>query len=78
MTLRTLPGTLDRMDLIINGEPRTVPEVPSLTALLAHLDIDPRRVAVEVNETVIKRARYDDTALTSRDRIEIVNFVGGG
>ena len=50
----------------------------TLASLLQRLDIDPRRVAVEHNLTVVKRARYEDTLVTDGDRVEIVNFVGGG
>ena len=50
----------------------------TVTALLAHLEIDARRVAVELNETVIKKALYDDTPIAAGDAVEIVNFVGGG
>jgi len=66
------------MQLLINGDPHDVPGPLSVSALLAHLAIDPRRVAVEVNETVIKKARYDDMRIEPDDRVEIVNFVGGG
>lgn len=66
------------MHLVINGDPHEVPGPLSVSALLAHLAIDARRVAVEVNETVIKKARYDDTPVEADDRVEIVNFVGGG
>ena len=50
----------------------------SVSALLERLGIDPRRVAVEHNLVVLKRARYDDTIVNDGDEIEIVNFVGGG
>jgi thiamine biosynthesis protein ThiS len=50
----------------------------SITALLATLDIDPRRVAVEHNLVVIKRAAYESTLVNEGDEVEIVNFVGGG
>jgi sulfur carrier protein len=66
------------MQLVINGDPHDLPGPLSVSALLAHLAIDPRRVAVEVNETVIKKARYDETRVEPDDRVEIVNFVGGG
>jgi len=66
------------MNVTLNGEPRDVPAALTVSTLLAHLDIDARRVAVEVNESVVKRAKYDETALASGDVIEIVNFVGGG
>ena len=44
----------------------------------ARLDIDSRRVAVERNLVVLKRALFDTTEVTDGDQIEIVNFVGGG
>ena len=50
----------------------------TIAALLAGLDIDPRRVAVEHNLFIIKRARYDTTTINEGDTVEIVNFVGGG
>jgi thiamine biosynthesis protein ThiS len=50
----------------------------SVAALLAQLDIDPRRVAVEHNLNIIKRQTYSDTLIGEGDRLEIVNFVGGG
>jgi sulfur carrier protein len=50
----------------------------SVTALLARLDIDPRRVAVEHNLTIIKKPRYPEVIVGDGDTVEIVNFVGGG
>ena len=47
-------------------------------ALLARLDIDPRRVAVEHNLVVVRRATYQSTVVRGGDEVEIVNFVGGG
>ena len=66
------------MHVTLNGESRDVPAPLTVAALLANLDIDARRVAVEVNESVIRRARYGDTDIQSGDAVEIVNFVGGG
>jgi thiamine biosynthesis protein ThiS len=45
---------------------------------LASLEIDARRVAVEHNLVVLKRAAFDATRLSEGDNVEIVNFVGGG
>lgn len=50
----------------------------SVAALLEHLDIDARRVAVELNLFVLKRAAFDTTIVNEGDEVEIVNFVGGG
>ncbi len=67
------------MRLIVNGEEYTV-EKDTLTieSLLNELGIIPERVAVEVNLNVIKKKDYKDHPLKDGDRVEIVNFVGGG
>ena len=66
------------MTIILNGDPVEVAGPLTLTALLAHLGVDARRVAVEHNLNVIKRAHYDSTQIADGDQVEIVNFVGGG
>ena len=66
------------MTIIVNGEPLTVQNCANIDALLAKLEIDARRVAVERNLVVIKRHAYATTPLQDGDAIEVVNFVGGG
>ncbi len=65
------------MIVTLNGDPFET-DAPTISTLLAQLDIDPRRVAVERNFVVIKRDAYASTAIETGDQIEIVNFVGGG
>jgi thiazole synthase len=62
----------------LNGEAHELAGPLSISALLAALDVDPRRVAVEHNLVVVKRHAYDSTTIDDGDEIEIVNFVGGG
>jgi thiamine biosynthesis protein ThiS len=62
----------------LNGEPYELDAPLSVTALLAKLQIDPRRVAVEHNLVVVKRGLFDATQIDAGDEVEIVNFVGGG
>jgi thiamine biosynthesis protein ThiS len=62
----------------LNGEPYTLDSPITVSQLLERLGIDPRRVAVERNLVVLKRALYPDTVIHEGDEIEIVNFVGGG
>ena len=66
------------MTIVLNGDPVDVSGPLTVSALLEHLRVDPRRVAVEHNLNVIKRANYDTTQINEGDQIEIVNFVGGG
>ena len=62
----------------LNGESFEIAQPLTVAALLAHLEIDGRRVAVEVNEFVVKKAAYADTIVREGDVVEVVNFVGGG
>jgi thiamine biosynthesis protein ThiS len=62
----------------LNGEPHDLPGPLSIVALLAALGIDGRRVAVEHNLVVVKRAAFETTMIREGDEVEIVNFVGGG
>ena len=66
------------MRIRLNGEPFEVTEPMTVSGLLAQLEIDQRRVAVERNLVVLKRGTFDSTQLAEGDEIEIVNFVGGG
>ena len=66
------------MTIALNGDPFTVEGPATIATLLAQLDIDPRRVAVERNYVIVKRDQYAATEIAEGDQIEIVNFVGGG
>ena len=66
------------MEITLNGDPFELDAPLSLTALLARLEIDPRRVAVEHNLEIVRRQRFPEVIVSHGDRIEIVNFVGGG
>ena len=66
------------MKIRLNGDPFELAGPMTIAALLAQLEIEPRRVAVEHNLAIIKRARYETTTINEGDTVEIVNFVGGG
>lgn len=66
------------MKITLNGDPLELPGPVTVSALLARLELDGRRVAVEHNLTVLKRATFDTVEIRDGDHVEIVNFVGGG
>jgi thiamine biosynthesis protein ThiS len=66
------------MKIILNGDPYEVAAPLTISDLLARLEIDARRVAVERNLSIVKRALFETTEIHEGDQIEIVNFVGGG
>jgi thiamine biosynthesis protein ThiS len=78
LTCPDLHATLGVLTIRLNGEPYELPGPLSVAALLARLQIDPRRVAVERNTVVVRRPAYDTTLVEEGDEIEIVNIVGGG
>jgi thiamine biosynthesis protein ThiS len=66
------------LKITLNGDPLELPGPVTVSTLLAQLELDSRRVAVEHNLTVLKRATYDTVEIRDGDQVEIVNFVGGG
>lgn len=65
------------MNITVNGEASSI-ESMSVLDYLNSIDIDPRRVAVELNRDILPKAAYPDTLLKDGDQLEIVQFVGGG
>jgi sulfur carrier protein len=63
--------------IVVNGERKDVGPL-SVLGLLEMLEIDPRRVAVELNLEILPKPDFETTPLQDGDRIEIVHFVGGG
>jgi sulfur carrier protein len=66
------------IEVVINGEPRQVPDGTTVAALIGELGLGDRRVAVERNREVVPRAQHATTVLAAGDRLELVTFVGGG
>lgn len=66
------------MQIIVNGEPRSV--VAGLTAaqLIDLLELGGRRLAMEINREILPRSRYAEHALREGDQVEIVQAIGGG
>jgi sulfur carrier protein len=66
------------MRIEINGEPRDVLASTTIAALLDNLGLGDKPVAVEVNQLIVPRAEHAAHALREGDRLELVQFVGGG
>ncbi len=66
------------MKITLNGEKKSVPDSVTVLGLLELLKIQHQRVAVELNEAIVKKERYTLTALKEGDSLEVVSFMGGG
>lgn len=72
------PGDNAGMDIVLNGEPRSLDPALTVLQLLQREGLADRRVAVEVNGDIVPRSRHAEHALAPGDRIEIVHALGGG
>jgi sulfur carrier protein len=66
------------IDVTVNGEPQTAPEGQTILGLLRQLELDPARVAVELDRHIVKQPLWAETRIRPGAQIEIVQFVGGG
>jgi sulfur carrier protein len=66
------------ISISVNGEQRSTAEGQTILELLRQLQIDPARVAVELDRRIVKQPRWSETVVEAGAAIEIVQFVGGG
>ena len=66
------------MRIILNGAPRDLESGTTVLDLVLSLSDDPRGIAIERNLEIVPKAEHKTTHLQDGDRLEIVQFVGGG
>jgi sulfur carrier protein len=66
------------MQVIINGEGHTFNDGILLSTLLTQLEISGKRIAVEINESIVPKSQHDATVIHQGDKIEIIHAIGGG
>ena len=77
-TARPATGDNKGMDILLNGEPRTLAPAASIIDLLRLEGLADRRVAVEVNGAIVPRGQHATHALQPGDKVEVVHALGGG
>jgi thiamine biosynthesis protein ThiS len=66
------------MEIVVNGERHTTEEGQTVLGLLQELQLEPARVAVELDRRIVRQAHWGETPLRTGAQLEIVQFVGGG
>ncbi|MEC7290135.1 MAG: sulfur carrier protein ThiS [Pseudomonadota bacterium] len=66
------------MRIFLNGERQEVADGTTVEALVQTLTGDPRGIAIERNLEIVPKAEHAETLLEDGDRLEVVQFVGGG
>jgi thiamine biosynthesis protein ThiS len=71
-------ATTKQIEIVVNGQVRLAPAGCTLQELLVWLEVDPARVAVELNRSIVQRQAWHQTPVGAGATLEIVQFVGGG
>ncbi len=66
------------MTVIVNGNERTIEEGATLLELLKKLDLEGKVMAAAVNMEIVKQDQWDVHTLVDNDKLELLDFVGGG
>ncbi len=64
--------------IVLNGENKQIDDDSNIEQLLHNLDLNNKRLAVEINQEIIPRSNYDRHTLEESDKVEIVQAIGGG
>ena len=67
-----------RMQITVNGTATEIPDGLSMAGLIDQLQLNGRRLAVEINEALVPRSLFESHRLAADDRVEIIHAVGGG
>ncbi len=65
-------------NILVNGENRETPRGTTVLTLLDQLGLNAGRVAIEYNLQILPKTKWNETKVAPGDRLEIVQFVGGG
>ena len=66
------------MNVVLNGEPRSIPDEATIATVLALLEAPDRGVAVAIDAEVVPRGEWEGVTLREGARIEVVQAVQGG
>ncbi|MDM8566887.1 sulfur carrier protein ThiS [Candidatus Halobeggiatoa sp. HSG11] len=65
-------------EILLNGEPKQITNDLTVAALIKDLDLENKRLAVEINQEIVPRSQFEQCILAVGDKVEIIHAVGGG
>ncbi|WP_321778653.1 sulfur carrier protein ThiS [Sulfurimonas sp.] len=66
------------MNIIINGEIKQFDENITLNRVLQELSLEGKVMAAAVNMDIVKQSEWNTYILQNSDKLELLDFVGGG
>tara|TARA_Y100001960_G_scaffold267055_1_gene291101 strand:+ start:278 stop:496 length:219 start_codon:yes stop_codon:yes gene_type:complete len=71
-------NNLNMAKIQLNGDSYEIIKGTNLNELLGKLKIQKNKVAIEVNGEIVEKNKYPNLILNDKDKVEIVQFIGGG
>ena len=62
----------------LNGKKISIKQKVYLSNLLKRFKLDEKKIAVELNGTIVPKRLYKKKFLKNKDVVEVVHFIGGG
>lgn len=66
------------MELIVNGQEKSFENESSLQDIIVSLKIEDKVMAAAVNMEIVKKDEWSNFTPKQNDKIELLQFVGGG
>ena len=66
------------IEIFLNGKTQSIEDNCNVATLIQTLDLKNKRLAVEVNLEIVPRSQFEHHILTTGDKVEIVQAIGGG
>ena len=66
------------MNIIVNGETREFKSESTLLEILNELSLEGKVMAAAVNMEIVKQDSWNTHKLNNGDKLELLDFVGGG
>ena len=60
------------------GRKKNFSQPVSILSILNNLNIDKKKIAIELNLEIVPKSSYENTIIKNGDSLEIIEFIGGG
>ena len=69
---------INKIKIKVNGKIIVIQDKITLLGLIKKLKIPIKKVAIELNQTIVNKKSLEKIKIKKNDKIEIVHFIGGG
>ena len=69
---------INKIKIKLNGKFIKIQDKTTLLSLIKKIKVSTKKVAIELNETIVNKKSLGRIKIKKNDKIEIVHFIGGG